>query len=155
MGTFGVLDARGGGAVALVFVVATVAMSFTAWSYARMSAAVPRAGSVYAYASAGLGPRPGFLAGWMIALDYLFIPSVASLFAGIACHALVPAVPVWVFTLAAVVLVTALNLGGVKARRPGRDDGAGGGAWWCSARSSSLPRPSWSGTGRSAAGSPR
>ncbi|WP_226925428.1 APC family permease [Georgenia thermotolerans] len=114
MGTFGVLDARSGGAIALVFLVATVAMSFTAWSYARMSLAVPRAGSVYAYASAGLGPRPGFMAGWMITLDYLFIPALASLFAGLACHALVPAVPVWVFTLAAVVLITGLNLRGVR-----------------------------------------
>jgi amino acid transporter len=114
MGTFGVLDARSGGAIALVFVVATVAMSFTAWSYARMSRAVPRAGSVYAYARAGLGPRPGFMAGWMITLDYLFIPSLASLFAGLACHALVPAVPVWVFTLVAVALITGLNLRGVK-----------------------------------------
>ncbi|MBD8057904.1 APC family permease [Cellulomonas sp. JH27-2] len=114
MGTFGVLDARSQGAVTLVFLVATLAMAFTAWSYARMSAAVPKAGSVSAYATAGLGRRPGFLAGWMIGLDYLFIPSLAALFSGIATHALVPAVPVWVFTAAAVVVITGLNLGGVK-----------------------------------------
>ncbi len=94
MGTFGVLDARSGGAIGLVFVVATLAMAFTAWSYARMSRAVPLAGSVFAYASAGLGRRPGFIAGWMIGLDYLFIPSMASLFTGIAAHQLIPAVPV-------------------------------------------------------------
>ncbi|WP_240930365.1 APC family permease [Isoptericola sp. BMS4] len=114
MGTFGVLDARSNGAVALVFLVATVAMAFTAWSYARMSVAVPKAGSVSAYATAGLGRRPGFMAGWMIGLDYLFIPSLAALFCGIASHALFPAVPVWVFTGAAVLLITGLNLGGVK-----------------------------------------
>jgi amino acid transporter len=114
MGTFGVLDARSNGAVALVFLVATLAMSFTAWSYARMSLAVPRAGSVSAYATAGLGRRPGFIAGWMIGLDYLFIPSLAALFTGIASNALFPAVPVWVFTAAAVLLITALNLRGVK-----------------------------------------
>ena len=45
VGVFGVLDARSGGALALVYVIATAAMGFTAWSYARMSAAVPRAGS--------------------------------------------------------------------------------------------------------------
>ncbi|HWK92005.1 MAG TPA: APC family permease [Luteimicrobium sp.] len=114
MGTFGVLDARSNGAVALVFLVATLAMAFTAWSYARMSAAVPKAGSVSAYATAGLGRRPGFMAGWMIGLDYLFIPSLAALFSGIATHALVPAVPVWVFTTAAVVVITGLNLAGVR-----------------------------------------
>ncbi|MCZ2262148.1 APC family permease [Isoptericola sp. QY 916] len=114
MGTFGVLDARSNGAVALVFAVATVAMAFTAWSYARMSVAVPKAGSVSAYATAGLGRRPGFMAGWMIGLDYLFIPSLAALFCGIASHALFPAVPVWAFTGAAVLLITGLNLGGVR-----------------------------------------
>lgn len=114
MGTFGVLDAKSHGATALVFVIATVAMGFTAWSYARMSSAVPQAGSVFAYASAGLGRTPGFLAGWMIGLDYLFIPALASLFTGIAGHQLVPAVPVWVVTLIGVVLITALNLTGVK-----------------------------------------
>jgi amino acid transporter len=114
MGTFGVLDARSNGAVALVFLVATLAMAFTAWSYARMSAAVPKAGSVSAYATAGLGRRPGFMAGWMIGLVYLFIPSLAALFSGIATHALVPAVPVWVFTTAAVVVITGLNLAGVR-----------------------------------------
>ncbi|SDW17002.1 amino acid/polyamine/organocation transporter, APC superfamily [Saccharopolyspora shandongensis] len=114
VGVFGVLDARSGGAVALVYVVATVAMAFTAWSYARMSAAVPKAGSVFAYASAGLGRAPGFVAGWMIMLDYLFIPSVASLFVGIATNSLVPQIPVWVATGLAIVVVTTLNLTGVK-----------------------------------------
>ncbi|MGP4015623.1 APC family permease [Saccharopolyspora sp. 5N708] len=114
VGVFGVLDARSGGAVALVYVVATVAMGFTAWSYARMSAAVPKAGSVFAYASAGLGRAPGFVAGWMIMLDYLFIPSVASLFVGIAMNSLVPQIPVWLATGVAIVVVTALNLIGVK-----------------------------------------
>lgn len=111
---FGVLDAGSGGAVALVFVVATAAMGFTAWSYAQMSAAVPRAGSVSAYATAGLGRPAGFVAGWLIALDYLFIPSAAALFTGIATHSLLPAVPAWLATGVAIVLITALNVAGVR-----------------------------------------
>nr|WP_244954168.1 APC family permease [Spelaeicoccus albus] len=114
MGTFGVLDARSHGAVGLVFIIATVAMAFTAWSYARMSGAVPLAGSVFAYATAGLGRAPGFIAGWMIGLDYLFIPSMAALFTGIASHALIPSVPVWLFTVIGIIIITGLNLGGVK-----------------------------------------
>lgn len=113
VGVFGVLDAQSGGAVALVYVAATIAMGFTAWSYAEMSRVVPHAGSVFAYASEGLGSRIGFLAGWLIMLDYLLIPSVAYLFSGIALHALVPSVPAWVFTLAAFAATTALNLAGV------------------------------------------
>ncbi|MGQ4512343.1 amino acid permease [Streptomyces sp. DW26H14] len=113
IGVFGVLDAKSGGATGLVFIVATVAMGFTAWSYARMSAAVPRAGSVSAYATAGLGRWPGFFAGWMASLDYLFIPAVAALFTGIATHSLVSGIPTWLATGVAIVVFTALNLAGV------------------------------------------
>ena len=109
VGVFGVLDARTNGALALVYALATIAMGFTAWSYAEMSRVVPRAGSVFAYASEGLGGPVGFIAGWLAMLDYLLIPSVAYLFCGIALHALVPAVPAWAFTIAAFVATTALN----------------------------------------------
>ncbi len=113
VGVFGVLDARTGGAVATVYLLATAAMAFTAWSYAEMSRVIPHAGSVFAYASRGLGSTAGFLAGWLAMLDYLLIPSVAYLFSGIALHALVPSVPAWVFTALALIATTALNLAGV------------------------------------------
>lgn len=114
VGVFGTLDAHSGGVVPIVYLVATLAMALTASSYVVMSRAVPRAGSVFAYASEGIGPRVGHMAGWMMLLDYLLIPSVAYLFSGIALNSLIPAVPIWVFVLAAVVLTTALNLSGVK-----------------------------------------
>lgn len=114
VGVFGTLDARSGGAVALVYVVATIVMAFTAVSYMRMSREVPRAGTVFAYASAGIGPNVGFVSGWMILLDYLLIPSVAYLFTGIALNSIFPTIPIWVFTGVAVVVTTGLNLAGVK-----------------------------------------
>ncbi|MFF4156552.1 APC family permease [Streptomyces sp. NPDC001678] len=115
VGVFGTLSAKSHGAVALVYVVATVAMAFTAHSYAVMVRVAPQAGSVYTYARVGLGEGPGFIAGWMAMLDYLLIPAVAYLFSGIAMHALVPSVPAWVWTAAAVVVTTGLNLWGVRA----------------------------------------
>ncbi|MEU3526949.1 APC family permease [Streptomyces sp. NPDC038707] len=115
VGVFGALDARSHGAVALVYAVATVAMGFTAFSYAQMVRVVPQAGSVYAYARVGLGEGAGFVAGWMAALDYVLIPAVAYLFSGIAMNALVPEVSRWVWTALAVVLTTLLNLWGVRA----------------------------------------
>lgn len=114
VGIFGPLDARSNGAVPVVYLVATVAMGLTAWSYAVMSRQVPRAGSVFAYATAGIGPRTGFVAGWMVMLDYLLIPSVAYLFTGIAMSSFVPQVPAWAWTVAAVLVTTALNLSGVR-----------------------------------------
>lgn len=113
VGVFGVLDARAGGAVAAVYVLATIAMAFTAWAYAEMSRVVPHAGSVFAYATQGVGPRAGFLAGWMALLDYLLIPSVALLFSGLALHSIVPSIPTWVFVAAAFILTTGVNLVGV------------------------------------------
>lgn len=115
VGVFGALDARSNGVVPVVYVVATIAMAFTAGSYALMSSRVPRAGSVFAYASAGIGPRTGFTAGWMVMLDYLLIPSVAYLFTGIAMNSLIPTVPIWVWTAGAVIVTTGLNLAGVKS----------------------------------------
>ncbi|MFD0276563.1 APC family permease [Kitasatospora sp. NPDC127111] len=114
VGVFGVLDARSHGAVAAVYLAATVAMGLTASSYAQMVRAVPRTGSVFAYARAGLGEGPGFVAGWMAMLDYLLIPAVAYLFSGIALHSLVPDVSRWVWTALAVAVTTALNLAGVR-----------------------------------------
>ncbi|MDJ1134656.1 APC family permease [Streptomyces iconiensis] len=114
VGIYGALDARSHGVVPLVYAVATVAMSFTAYSYARMIRTVPQAGSVYAYARAGLGDGAGFVAGWMMMLDYLLIPAVAYLFSGIAMAQLVPSVDQWIWTAIAVVLTTALNLSGVR-----------------------------------------
>ncbi|MFI2778480.1 APC family permease [Streptomyces sp. ALB3] len=115
VGVFGTLDAKSDGAVALVYVVATVVMAFTAFSYAQMVHVAPLAGSVFAYARKGLGEGPGFIAGWMAMLDYLLIPAVAYLFSGIAMNALVPEVSRWVWTAIAVVVTTLLNLWGVRA----------------------------------------
>ena len=114
VGIFGTLDAKSSGAVGTVYVIATLVMAFTAVSYMRMSREIPRAGAVFAYAGKGIGPRAGYISGWMILLDYLLIPSVAYMFTGIALNSLFPAVPIWVFVAVAVVLTTALNLAGVQ-----------------------------------------
>lgn len=115
VGVFGTLDAKSDGAVALVYIAATVVMAFTAFSYAQMVRVAPMAGSVFTYARKGLGEGPGFIAGWMAMLDYLLIPAVAYLFSGIAMNSLVPGVSRWVWTALAVILTTLLNLWGVRA----------------------------------------
>lgn len=115
VGIFGPIYAKSGGAVVTVYVVATLIMALTAISYSQMSRVVPAAGSVYSYATAGIGRGAGFVAGWMVLLDYLLIPSVAFLFTGLAMHSFLPAIPAWVFTALAVVLTTGLNLAGGKS----------------------------------------
>lgn len=114
VGLFGVLDAISDGAIALVYLVATIMMAFTAYSYAKMAKELPHAGSVYAYCSAGITPHAGFLVGWLLLLDYLFIPAVAYLFSGISLNAIMPQIPVWLWTTLAVIMTTLLNLVGIK-----------------------------------------
>ncbi|MCZ1007686.1 APC family permease [Streptomyces lydicus] len=114
VGIFGTLQAASHGAVTTVYLVATVAMAFTAYSYAQMVRVAPQAGSVYTYARVGLGEGAGFVAGWMAMLDYLLIPAVAYLFSGNALYALVPSVHPWVWTALAVAVTTLLNLWGVR-----------------------------------------
>lgn len=114
IGIFGTLDAKSNGAVATVYLVATFALALTGSSYMRMSREVPRAGSVFAYANAGIGPRTGYIAGWMILLDYVLVPSIAFMIAGIAINSLFPAIPLWLIVTVAIVIGTGLNLAGIS-----------------------------------------
>jgi|LauGreDrversion4_2_1035121.scaffolds.fasta_scaffold58885_3 amino acid transporter len=114
IGIFGVLDAKSNGAVASVYLLATAVMSLTAMSYVQMALAVPKSGSIYAYAKTAFGAKIGFLSGWMMLLDYILIPAVAYLFSGIAFNALIPQVPAWIFTLCAVIVTLGLNIRGIK-----------------------------------------
>ncbi|MFD5085891.1 APC family permease [Kitasatospora sp. NPDC058406] len=113
-GIFGSVFQGSGGMVALAYVLGMVAMMFTALSYAQMSRAFPMAGSVYTYAGRGIAPPVGFLSGWMILLDYVLVPGLLYLIAGVAMNSLVPAVPVWLWLVGFVLLNTAVNYLGVE-----------------------------------------
>jgi len=78
---FGVLQSLGfvwqesHGLMVLAYVLGTICMYFTAKSYAMMTETITNAGSVYGFARHALGPFVGFVAGWMILLDYLLMPA--------------------------------------------------------------------------------
>ncbi|WP_377268585.1 APC family permease [Peterkaempfera sp. SMS 1(5)a] len=112
-GIFGGVFAGSGGMVALAYAVGMLAMMFTAASYAQMSRAFPMAGSVYSYAGRGIAAPVGFLAGWMILLDYVLVPALLYLIAAVAMHSLVGSVPVWLWLLGFVLLNTAVNYLGI------------------------------------------
>jgi amino acid transporter len=112
-GIFGSVYAASGGMVALAYVIGGVAMTFTALSYAQMSRAFPVAGSVYSYAGRGLHPVAGFLGGWLILLDYILVPALLYIVAGVAMHSFIAAVPVWAWVAGFVVLNTAINYAGI------------------------------------------
>jgi amino acid transporter len=111
--TYGLVTQMTGGRVPVAYLVTLAAMVFTARSYARMAAAYPVAGSAYTYAQKSFGAPIGFLAGWSLLLDYLFLPMLNYLVIGIYMGAALPAVPTWVWILIAIALVTILNIVGI------------------------------------------
>jgi amino acid transporter len=111
---FGSVESASNGMPALAYVVALVAMFFTASSYAQMVRAFPLAGSVYSYTGRALGASTGFVVGWAMLLDYILVPALLYLVAGVAVNATVPRVPVWVWLVGFVVLNTVINLAGIR-----------------------------------------
>ncbi|VEG51849.1 amino acid transporter [Mycolicibacterium aurum] len=111
--TYGIVTETSGGRLPLAYIVTLIAMVFTALSYARMAAAIPVAGSAYTYTQRTFGAPAGFLAGWSLMLDYLFLPMLNYLVIGLYLNAAVPALPEWVIILVTIAIVTVLNIVGI------------------------------------------
>ena len=114
LGTFGLLADATHGVSAGAFVFALLAMVFTAWSYGVMSAEFPTNGSAYVYARKSISPGFGFMIGWAVLLDYLFLPMVIWLFGAVYLNSSFPAVPMWVWILGFIVVTTFINILGIK-----------------------------------------
>ena len=113
MSIFGVIAAASGGTSPTAFVLATAAMFLTALSYAKMAKAFPTSGSAYIYARRVLDSRVGFLVGWAILLDYLFLPTVAWLFQSVYLAVQFPLIPVWGWLVINAGLTTVINIMGI------------------------------------------
>lgn len=111
---FGIVQQTSHGHSVLSYLVAMVAMLFTAMSYGRMSGAFPSAGSTYTYVSEGLHPVIGFLAGWGMILDYMLIPLLSVVYASLTASRLLPAVPYAAWAIVFTVAITWINLRGMK-----------------------------------------
>ncbi|WP_454867974.1 APC family permease [Pseudomonas farris] len=112
-GVYGYVNAEAPGMVPLAYIIGMVAMLFTALSYGSMAQAFPIAGSVYSYAQRGLNPHVGFIAGWLMLLDYLLIPPLLYVYAAMALNHLYPDIPKVGFILAFLVSATFVNLRGI------------------------------------------
>lgn len=114
LGTFGILAQSTAGMVPAAYLAALVAMFFTAMSYGRMAQAFPVAGSAYSYVRKAISPKLGFIAGWAVLLDYLFLPMAIWLIGAAYLNSAFPAVPQWVWVLAFIGITSAINIVGLK-----------------------------------------
>ena len=114
LGTFGILAQSTAGMVPAAYLAALVAMFFTALSYGRMAAAFPVAGSAYSYVRKAISPNLGFIAGWAVLLDYLFLPMAIWLIGAAYLASAFPSIPQWIWVLAFIGITSAINVIGLK-----------------------------------------
>lgn len=112
--TYGIVSQITGGMLPAAYTITLVTMLFTAYSYGKMVKVFPYAGTAYTYTQKSLNPYMGFFTGWILLLDYLFLPMINYLVIGIYLNAEFPAVPVWIWILLAIGIVTFINIRGVK-----------------------------------------
>ncbi|MDF5996719.1 APC family permease [Pseudomonas aeruginosa] len=89
-------------------------MLFTALSYGRMAAAFPWPARPIPTCARPSIPRLGFIAGWAVLLDYLFLPMAIWLIGAAYLHSAFPAVPNAVWVLAFIGVTTTINIVGLR-----------------------------------------
>lgn len=107
--TFGIVSGITEGRVPLAYILALVAMLLTAFSYARFARQTEKSGSAYTYTAESCGPKAGFFVGWCALMDYILLPLVNALLAGIYLEAIMPGVPYWAWVCIFTALVTLIN----------------------------------------------
>ena len=115
LATIGIIIELSNGTAPTAYLITLLAMIFTAWSYGRMASVhYKSAGSAYTYVGMEMGPRLGFLTGWLILLDYFFIPLVVWLIGAAYLSEQFPAIPLGVWIIAFIVPTTLLNIIGIR-----------------------------------------
>jgi putrescine importer len=111
---YGIVQQTSHGHAVLAYLVAMVAMLFTAASYGKMSGAFPSAGSTYTYANNALNPQIGFLAGWAMLLDYFLIPLLSVVYAALTANRVLPQVPYAAWAVLFTLAITLVNVRGLR-----------------------------------------
>lgn len=112
--TYGIVNQITDGKLPLAYVVALLTMLFTANSYASMVRRYPVAGSAYTYTQQAFGGGAGFLTGWLLLLDYLFIPMINFIILGLYVSTQFPSVPAKLVSFITLVAVFAFNVLGIN-----------------------------------------
>ena len=113
VGIYGLVTRMSGGHAVTAILLAMFAMTLTAVSYGRMATVYPTSGSAYTYVSRGLNAHFGFLAGWVMLLDYFIIPVVNVIYVSLTMHRVFPLIPNEVWAAIVANAITLLNLRGI------------------------------------------
>jgi putrescine importer len=113
-GTYGVLASASDDTAALAYLIALIAIVFTALSYGKLARLFPVAGSAYTYTRKTFSAHLGFMIGWATLLDYFFLPMVIWLIGAAYLSAAFPHVPSWIWIVAFIVLTSGLNILGIE-----------------------------------------
>lgn len=113
-GIYGVLANETKGHVSLAYAIALIAMLFTAYSYGQMVKAFPVSGSAYTFTRKSIHPNLGFLVGWSVLLDYMFLPMVIWLIGSVYLTSALPSVPFIFWVLTFILVTTLINIIGLK-----------------------------------------
>jgi len=111
---YGIAFENSHGMMTQAYLLAFVAIFFTAFSYGTMARKYPTSGSAYAYAKQAIHPYLGFLVGWALLLDYLFSPIIACLTFGIYLHAQFPSIPAYIWIVTLNIVLAVVNIIGIK-----------------------------------------
>ena len=114
MSVFGVLSNRGHGHVVTTILIAMVGMLFTAISYGRMARVYPSAGSAFTYVGQEINPVLGYVTGWSMVMDYMLNPMICIVWCSQQAHVFAPGVPYWGWAIFFALVLTILNIQGVK-----------------------------------------
>jgi len=110
----GIVAGLAGPAVIISMLIAGVIASFSALSFAQLSAYMPKEGGGYQFTYRMVSPYAGFLAGWMWIFSNLFVGAAVSLGFAHYLVALFPALSVNAMAAALCLLFTLLNYVGVR-----------------------------------------
>ncbi|VEF49788.1 amino acid permease [Bacillus freudenreichii] len=112
--TFGIASDISSGHVPAAYIVVFIAILFTALSYGKLVRQFPNAGSVYTYTRNIINPYLGVIVGWVTFIAYIALPMINALLADIYLSAGFPEVPGWVWIVGLIVIISFLNIFGVK-----------------------------------------
>ncbi len=114
MAVYGGVFADSGGMPTLAFIIGFVAVLFSVFSFGIMIQHFPSSGSIFTYVSHVFGKMPGFIAGWLMLLQYLVSPAMVYLIAAIAIHSMLPDIPILVLCFGFLAIVAIVSLIGMK-----------------------------------------